>query len=98
MATQRSRSRSALIVRRPGICGGSPTIEGTRIRVSDIIYSSQLHDGNVEAIREGYPHLSAEQVEAALEYYGKHRESIEREMAEEKELADEARWRQHRST
>jgi uncharacterized protein (DUF433 family) len=49
------------------ICGGRPTIRGTRIRVSDVL--DLLAAGNSrEAIIADYPQLSTHDITAALEY------------------------------
>jgi len=98
MATQRSQPQTAAIVSNPKICGGSPTIADTRIRVSDIVYYNREFEGDIEAIREGYPHLTRAQVEAALSYYEAHQAAIDKEMKEEAAFAAEARWRQQHST
>ena len=49
------------------ICGGRPTIKGTRMRVSDIL--DILADGsNADEILEDFPYISAEDINAALNY------------------------------
>ena len=98
MATQRSESQTAAIVRVPGICGGSPTIEGTRIRVADIVGLQRIEGESVEGILEGYPHLSREQVEAALAFYEQNRSEIDRYMEEEAALYARELKRQRQST
>lgn len=51
----------------PAICGGRPTIAGTRVRVSDIL--EMLAGGaGVDEIVEDFPYLSADDVRAALGY------------------------------
>ena len=55
------------VVADPKICGGSPTIEGTRIMVGNIL--GMFAGGyKASAILEAYPRLSIQDVEAALEY------------------------------
>ena len=98
MATQRSQSHTAAIVSNPKICGGSPTIAGTRIRVSDIVLCQRIEGEDVAGILEAYPHLTREQVECALGYYEQHRAAIDRYIEEEKILATKARWQQQHST
>jgi uncharacterized protein (DUF433 family) len=46
------------IVRVPGICGGRPTIKGTRITVQLIAELYKAGD-SVEEMLQGYPHLPA---------------------------------------
>ena len=56
-----------LIERNPGVLGGKPIIKGTRISVELII--RKLGDGySVADILENYPHLTIDQVKAALQY------------------------------
>ena len=51
----------------PAICGGRPTIAGTRVRVSDVL--EMLAAGATEAeIVADYPYLSVEDLRGALAY------------------------------
>jgi uncharacterized protein (DUF433 family) len=55
------------IVADPEICGGKPTIKGTRIMVRNIL--GMMAGGyTVEKILAAYPELTQEMVLAALEY------------------------------
>lgn len=55
------------IVRDPNICGGKPTIRGTRIMVRNIL--GMVAGGyTLEQIIQAYPELTAEDIHAALEY------------------------------
>jgi len=74
------------IVKTPGVCGGEPRIDGTRMRVQDVViyYQAKM---TVEEICEGFD-LTPGQVHAALSYYSDHREEIEGYMREEVEFAD----------
>lgn len=55
------------IVTDPDICGGKPTIRGTRIMVRNIL--GMMAGGyTVEKIIAAYPELTQEMVLAALEY------------------------------
>jgi len=55
------------IVSDPNICGGKPTIRGTRIMVRNIL--GMMAGGyTVEKILSAYPELTQEMVMAALEY------------------------------
>ena len=51
----------------PGVCGGRPVIDGTRVRVSDIL---DMLAGGADAatIVADYPYLVAEDIQAALSY------------------------------
>lgn len=51
----------------PLICSGKPVIKGTRIIISGLI--SQLAAGeSFEALKNGYPGLSDEDIKAALQF------------------------------
>jgi uncharacterized protein (DUF433 family) len=51
----------------PMICGGRPTVAGTRVRVSDVL--EMMADGANEAsIVADYPYLTAKDVRACLAY------------------------------
>ena len=65
-----------LVERRPGVCGGEPVLVGTRTPVRAIVEHVRLGD-EVEDILEHLPHLSAEQIYAALDYYRNYRQEID---------------------
>jgi uncharacterized protein (DUF433 family) len=50
-----------------GVCGGYPIIKGTRTPVRAIIELSRVL--NVDQILHSMPHLTREQIEAAMAYY-----------------------------
>ena len=51
----------------PNICGGKPTIKGTRIMVKNILgMVAGGHD--IAQVVEAYPELTREDVSAALQY------------------------------
>jgi len=55
------------IVSAPGICGGRPRINGTRVRVIDVI--DMLAQGMTETeITAEYPYVTREDIEACLHY------------------------------
>jgi uncharacterized protein (DUF433 family) len=51
----------------PAICGGRPTIAGTRMRVTDILEALASGASEEELVRD-FPYLSAEDVRACLAY------------------------------
>jgi uncharacterized protein (DUF433 family) len=57
------------VVSNPAICGGKPTIRGTRIMVRNIIDVLAL-DGSIQAVLINYPDLTEDDVKAALAYAG----------------------------
>jgi uncharacterized protein (DUF433 family) len=69
------------IVRVAGICGGRPTIKGSRISVCHIAQLYKAGD-TVEEILQAHPHLQAAAVYDAISYYLDHQQEIEREIAE----------------
>lgn len=75
----------------PGVCGGKPRIAGTRIRVEDIFVWHELQGKSPNEIVASFPHLTLADVHAALTYYFDHREEIQRQMREARELASAMR-------
>jgi uncharacterized protein (DUF433 family) len=66
------------IVRDPGICSGDPTIAGTRIGVHDVVALAPRYEWDLERLRAAeLPHLSTEQLSAAVAWYRTHEEEIE---------------------
>ena len=77
-----------LIIRTPGICGGRPRIEGTRITVQNIVVD--FHAGMTpEQILQDKPHLSLAKIYAALAYYYANKEEIDADL-----LTEELAWQQ----
>lgn len=75
----------------PDVCGGRPTIQGTRIPVKTIVGYHKL-GLPVDEILDGLPALTAAQVYAALSYYYDHQEEIEREIQESQQAQLIARY------
>lgn len=77
------------ITRDPSVCSGAPCVEGTRIRVVDVV---SLHeDGRSPGeIVSQFPSLrNAAEVYAALLYYHDHRDEIDADLLEEERLEQE---------
>ena len=71
------------IVQMEGICGGRPTIKGSRIPVWQV--AGMFKSGDTpEDIMEAYPYLGAAQVYDAISYYLDHQDEIEKEIEENK--------------
>ena len=51
----------------PSICGGRPTVTGTRMRVSDVLDALGSGAGK-EALVADFPYLTIEDIEACLLY------------------------------
>ncbi len=64
------------IVSSPGVKGGHPRIEGTRICVHSIV-AYHLKGLSVDQIRECFPDLTRSQVYESLAYFEDHRTEIE---------------------
>ncbi len=76
-----------MIVKTEGICGGSARIAGTRIAIWEIVWWHKL-GWSEERISKKLC-LELEQVRAALKYYEKHREEIEKEIEQAEMLREE---------
>ncbi|MFB6190807.1 MAG: DUF433 domain-containing protein [Candidatus Nanohaloarchaea archaeon] len=61
---------------------GSPTIEGTGIRVVDIAKAYEHSGYDPDEITELYPELSLSDVHNALAYYYEHIDELRAELAE----------------
>jgi uncharacterized protein (DUF433 family) len=66
------------------ICGGSPSIKGTRTTVANIA-GYYLMGFTPEEIQRELPHLSLSQVFDALAYYLDHRDMIDWELEQDRE-------------
>jgi uncharacterized protein (DUF433 family) len=87
------------IVRTPGVCGGAPRIDGTRITV-DWIVGQMIYAGrSVDETIEDYVHvpLTSAQIYAALAYYYDHQEEIDGLIAESEKLLDTVKQRDNHS-
>lgn len=78
MSTPTETAVSHVVVT-PGTCGGAARIQGTRIRVSQIVLMTEQGMSADEVIRS-LPHLTLAQVHGALSYYYDHRQSIDEEI------------------
>ena len=89
MATAKVTISYPHIAKTPGVCGGRARVEGTRLRVCNVVL---LHkDGASDSkIREAYPDLTPAQTHAALAYYYDNREEIDAELDEDARFFSEA--------
>jgi len=71
------------IVRKSGVCGGSPIIDGSRITVR-LIAQLVKTGTSAEKILASYPHLSLAQIHDAISYYFDHREEIDQDIEDNK--------------
>lgn len=75
------------IVSTKDVCGGKPCIEGTRIRVMDVVALSSQGLSPAEII-DAYPRLTLAQVHAALTYYYDNQEEIDAETERAREAEE----------
>ena len=76
----------------PGVNGGYPVVSGTRTPVSVIVeYLRQT--GDLEQVGRLLPHLTAEQVLAALTYYAQHPARVDEDIALDKQALAELQGR-----
>jgi uncharacterized protein (DUF433 family) len=62
----------------PGVQGGEPVIAGTRTPVRTIVQMfKSAYPGNLSEIAGALPHLTWDQIEAALDYYQDHTAEID---------------------
>lgn len=71
------------IVRKSGVCGGSPIIDGSRITVR-LIAQLVKTGTSAEEILASYPHLSLARIHDAISYYFDHREEIDQDIEDNK--------------
>jgi len=69
------------VTRSPEICGGRPSLRGTRVTVRAIVGYHKL-GLSVDEILAALPHLTPAQVYEALSYYYDHMDEIEQEIQE----------------
>ncbi len=66
-----NHTSSAQIITDPAILAGKPVIAGTRISVQLVL--EKLRDGwTIADLLDDYPHLTREQIIAALDYAAEH--------------------------
>ena len=66
----------------PGVCGGLPIIEGTRIAVHDVI-GLIVNGAAIEDVLRSFPDLKKAQIYECLAYYEDHRTEIDASIAEQ---------------
>jgi uncharacterized protein (DUF433 family) len=81
---QKTKTEHPYVDINPKICGGSPVIRGTRMRIVDIAIEYEYLNRAPDDIITTHPHLKLEQIHDALSYYYENRAEID-----EKIRADE---------
>ena len=77
------------IVRTPGTCSGKPRIEGTRIKVEQVVIWHEQMGMSADEIISKWTHLKLADVNAALAYYHDHRDEIDRDLEAGNQLFEE---------
>ena len=83
MSTKRTVTKS-WIQQSPGVCGGEPCVRNTRHTVSGLVEWKKQAVTDAR-ILEHHPDLTPADLEAAWEYYAKHRDEIDRAIKEAEE-------------
>jgi uncharacterized protein (DUF433 family) len=73
------------IVQEDAICGGDPILDGTVIRVSDVVVQAEYLNKTLEEIVSSFPVLSVQDVYAALTYYHERPTQIRQEIRSREE-------------
>jgi len=77
MSARTPRTGYKWIVKVRGICGGEPTIKGTRVPVRALIAEYKF-GSSIEEILEGFPGITPNQLHEAFAYYYDNQEEVER--------------------
>jgi uncharacterized protein (DUF433 family) len=81
VATVPRRLAFPQIVRDRHVCGGEPTIKGTRIPVRSVVVEYHRHHDR-EWVLQGYPALDEATLQEALAFYEANREAVDQLIAE----------------
>lgn len=86
---QRTKVNHPYIEINEKICGGSPVIKGTRIRIVDIAIEYEYLNYTPDEIINAHPHLKLEQVHDALSYYYENRAELDEKIRSDKQFIQE---------
>jgi uncharacterized protein (DUF433 family) len=70
----------------PKICGGSPVVAGTRVRIVDIAIEHEYLNSSPDEIINAHPHLKLEQVHDVLSYYYENRATLDKKIQEDRQF------------
>jgi uncharacterized protein (DUF433 family) len=70
---------------------GVARLEGSRIKVMDLVMEKSANNWTAEEIQRQFPHLSLAQVYAAFAYYYSHQDEVDRQIQASLQHADRAR-------
>jgi uncharacterized protein (DUF433 family) len=85
-ALKRESTNHPFIIKNKDICGGSPIIEGTRIRVIDIAIEYEMLGRSPDEIISSHPHLNLPQVHDALSFYYENRDELDQKAEQDQEF------------
>jgi len=71
------------IVMTPGVCSGRPRIDGTRIRVMDIVGYHYKGGLTIDDLQRNFPQISLADIHAALAFYHDNKELIDHAFEED---------------
>ena len=81
---------SDAIARYPGVQGGYPVIAGTRTPVRSIVeLYYDVYSFDIDEVQRSLPHLSMEQIRAALAYYDEEPDVVDEDIARQREAIRE---------
>lgn len=87
--TTGQKARHPYVTRRKDVCGGSPIIRGTRIRVAQIAIEYERLGWSPDEIIRAHPHLTLAQIHDALSYYYENTEEIHDEIRRDEKIVEE---------
>ena len=74
------------VVQENDVCGDDPILEGTRIRVSDVVAQVEYREKTPEEVVSSFPALSVADVSAALTYYHERPSQIRKEIGSREDV------------
>lgn len=93
MSQSTSKVEHPYVRRIRGVCGGEPTISGTRFTVRAVVEYAYHQGMSPEEIVREWEHLTLAQVHDALSYYHDHKDLIDRLIRENRTLIPRKRIR-----
>ena len=70
---------------------GIPIINGTTVKVVEIVLDVKAHGWSPEEIHWQHPHLSLAQIHSALAFYWDNREEVEKDIARREDFVERMR-------
>jgi uncharacterized protein (DUF433 family) len=70
---------------------GVPMIDGTTMKVVELVMAQMAHGWSPEELHFQYPHLSMSQIHSALAYYWDHKETLDEDIERRERYAEEMR-------